>query len=134
LIAALFFTPAYHLLDSPLVIFVLPMAFLSGLLFGSIAMCFTSVAPSMSAYNFLWALVINPMWWFGGAFYPLSTLPPGLRVLAEFIPLTHVVRINRGLVEGDLGWEHLASLAVVLAVTAFFFAFALWTMRRRLIK
>ncbi len=134
LIAALLFTPAYGLIDSPLVIFVLPAAFLSGLLFGSIAMCYTSIAPSMSAYNFLWALVINPMFWFGGAFYPLDTLPGGLRVLAEFIPLTHVVRINRGLVEGSLDWTHAASLAAVLALTAVFLALALWSMRRRLIK
>ena len=134
LTAALLFTPAYGLIDSPVAVLVLPMAFLSGVLFGAMAMCFTSIAPSMSAYNFLWAFVINPMFWFGGAFYPLEELPDGLQVLAQFIPLTHVVEINRGLIEGQLEWTHLANLAVVLATAAAFFALALWSMRRRLIK
>jgi len=134
LIAALLFTPAYGLIDSPLAVLVIPMAFLTGVLFGAMAMCFTSIAPSMSAYNFLWAFVINPMFWFGGAFYPLEQLPDGLQVLAQFIPLTHVVEINRGLIEGQLEWTHLGNLAAVLATAAAFFALALWSMRRRLIK
>ncbi len=134
LIAALFFTPAYGLIDSPLAVLVIPVSFLAGVLFGAMAMCFTSVAPSMSAYNFLWAFIISPMFWFGGAFYPLERLPDGLQVLAQFIPLTHVVEINRGLIEGQLHWSHLGNLAAVLAIAAAFFALALWSMRRRLIK
>ena len=134
LIAALLFTPAYGLIDSPLAVLVIPVAFLAGILFGAMAMCFTSVAPSMSAYNFLWAFIISPMFWFGGAFYPLERLPDGLQVLAQFIPLTHVVAINRGLIEGQLEWSHLGDLAYVVAVAAAFFALALWSMRRRLIK
>lgn len=134
LIAALFFTPAYGLIDSPLAVLVIPVSFLSGVLFGSIAMSFTSVAPSMSAYNFLWAFIINPMFWFGGAFYPLERLPGGLQILAQFIPLTHVVAINRGLIEGQLEWSHLGNLAAVFAIAAAVFALALWSMRRRLVK
>lgn len=134
LVAGLFFTPAYHIIDSPLAVLVLPVAFLSAMLFGAIAMSFTSIAPSMSAYHFLWALVINPMFWFGGAFYPLDQLPGGLRVVAWLIPLTHVVEINRGLIEGDLQWHMLGNLAYVAAMTAAFFSLALWSMRRRLIK
>jgi lipooligosaccharide transport system permease protein len=134
LIAALFFTPAYGLIDSPLAALVLPFSLLYGVLFGAMAMSYTSVAPSMSSYNFLWAFVINPMFWFGGAFYPLDRLPRGLDILAEFIPLTHVVNINRGLVEGELRWSHLGDFAIVLGMAAAFFALAIWSMRRRLIK
>ncbi len=134
LVAALLFTPAYGLIDSPLALLVIPMAFLSGILFGALAMTFTSVAPSMSAYNFLWAFITNPMFWFGGAFYPTESLPDGLQVLAKFIPLTHIVEINRGLVEGQLEWSHLGNLGVVAGTAAVLFAIALWSMRRRLIK
>ena len=132
-LAALLFTPAYGLIDSPLAVLVIPMAFLGGVLFGSMAMSYTSIAPSMSAYNFLWAFVINPMFWFGGAFYPLERLPGALQVVAQFIPLTHVVEINRGLVEGSLSWSHLYNLAVIALYTAAFFSLAIWSMRRRLI-
>ncbi len=134
LVAALLFTPTHSLIDSPLAVLVIPVAFLAGVLFGARAMCFTSVAPSMSSYNFLWAFIISPMFWFGGAFYPLERLPDGLEIVAHFIPLTHVVEINRGLIEGELQWSHLGNLAVLLAFAAAFFALALWSMRRRLIK
>ena len=134
LIAALFFTPAYGLIDSPLAILVIPFALLYSALFGAMAMCYTSIAPSMSSYNFLWAFVINPMFWFGGAFYPLEGMPRGLEILAQFLPLTHVVDVNRGLIEGELHWSLLGNLAVVAAMTAFFFALALYGMRRRLVK
>lgn len=134
LIAAALFTPAYHILQSPLAILAIPNAFIAGLIFGSIAMSFTSIAPSMSAYNFLFAFVINPMFWFGGAFYPLDRLPHGLEILARFLPITHIVEINRGLIEGELHWTHLGNLAVALAYAAIFFSLAIWSMRRRLIK
>ena len=134
LIAALLFTPAYGLIDSPLAVLTIPLAFLAGILFGAMAMSFTSVAPSMSAYNFLWAFIISPMFWFGGAFYPLDRLPGGLQIVAQFIPLTHIVAINRGLIEGQMEWSHLGNLAYVAAAAAGFFALALWSMRRRLIK
>ena len=134
LVAALIFTPAYGIIDSPLAILVIPNAFLAAVLFGAIAMAFTSIAPSMSAYNFLWAFIMNPMFWFGGAFYPLDRLPDGLQVMAWFIPLTHIVAINRGLIEGQLTWWHLANLAYLMAMATALFWLALWSMRRRLIK
>jgi len=134
LIAAALFTPAYGLIDSPMAVLIVPFALLYGVLFASMAMCYTSIAPSMSSYNFLWAFVVNPMFWFGGAFYPLDSLPGGLQVLAQFIPLTHVVEINRALIEGEPAWSNLGNFAVVLGTSAFFFALALWSMRRRLIK
>lgn len=134
LIAAAIFTPWYDILESPLAILAIPNAFLAGLIFGSIAMSFTSIAPSMSAYNFLFAFVINPMFWFGGAFYPLDQLPRSLEILAQLLPITHIVEINRGLIQGEMAWSHLGNLAVALAYAGLFFALALWSMRRRLVK
>lgn len=133
-IAALIFTPAYGLIDSPLALLVLPLAFVAGALFGAMALCYTSFAPSLSSYNFLWSFVINPMFWFGGAFYPLERLPRGLEVLAQFIPLTHVVELNRALVEGDLQWSNLGNLAAILVTGAAFYALAIYSMKRRMIK
>jgi len=134
LVAATIFTFSYSIIQSPLAILAIPVAFLAGLIFGSIAMTFTSWAPSMSAYNFLFAFVINPMFWFGGAFYPLERLPDGLQVLAWFLPITHIVEINRALLTGDVHWSHLGNLVAALAYAVAFFALALWSMRRRLVK
>jgi hypothetical protein len=55
-------------------------------------------------------------------------------VLAWFLPVSHVVAINRGLVEGNLHWSHLGDLIWILVVTAVFFRLAIFLMKRRLIR
>lgn len=134
LVAAALFTAAYNVIESPLAVFTIPLALLTGIIFGSIAMSFTAYAPSMSAYNFMFAFVINPMFWFSGAFYPLDRLPRSLEILAQFLPITHIVELNRALLSGNVHWTHLGNLAVACGYAAIFFSFALWSMRRRLVK
>ena len=134
LVVALVFTPTYSLIDSPLVLLVLPVAALAGLMFASIAMCNTSVAVSLSSLNYFFSLVVTPMFWLGGVFFPLDDLPRGFQVVAWFLPVTHVVAINRALVENELSWSYLGDLAWILVVTAVFFRLAIFSMKRRLIK
>ena len=61
-------------------------------------------------------------------------MPPASPKTYTPVPPTHVVDINRGLIEGELHWSHLGNFAVVFAYAAVFFALALWSMRRRIIK
>jgi lipooligosaccharide transport system permease protein len=105
-----------------------------GVLFGSLAMIVTSVAPSFDFFSYYTELVITPMFFFSGVFFPLDNFPAWMKTLAEFLPLTHAVRISRGLFAAEpitgLGWR-LAGLAV-LAVAAF--TVSVRMMRKRLIK
>lgn len=105
-----------------------------GVLFGSLAMIVTSVAPSFDFFNYYTELVITPMFFFSGVFFPLDRFPGWMKTLAEFLPLTHVVRISRSVFTGEpapgLGWS-LGGL-VVLAAAAFTVSTRM--MRKRLIK
>ena len=56
-----------------------------------------------------------PMMFLSGASLPLEALPAGLRQVADFIPLTYVVKLMRGLWVGD-SWASLAPEVVVLGV------------------
>ncbi|MBI2912387.1 MAG: ABC transporter permease [Chloroflexi bacterium] len=125
---------AWGLLDSPLAILILPAAYLSGLMFASISLCYTSITRSISSLNYFFAIFITPMFWLGGVFFPLDRLPEGLRAASWWIPITHVVKVYRGLAGGDLRWSHLGDLAWVLVVGALFYALALFSMRRRLVR
>ncbi len=127
-------TAAFGLLDSPLVLLVPAMAYISGLMFASISLSYTSVARSISSLNYFFALFVTPQFWLGGVFFPLERLPEGLQTFAWFVPTTHVVDIYRGLVEGTPKWSHLGDLAWVVVVAAAFYYVALWSMRRRLIQ
>jgi lipooligosaccharide transport system permease protein len=105
-----------------------------GILFGSLAMIVTSVAPSFDFFSYYTELAITPMLFFSGVFFPLDKFPPWMRTLAEFLPLTHAVRISRGLFTGEpvsgLGWR----LAVLAVIAAAAFTVSIRMMRKRLIK
>jgi lipooligosaccharide transport system permease protein len=105
-----------------------------GILFGSLAMIVTSVSPSFDFFSFYTELIMTPMLFFSGVFFPLDHFPAWMKALAEFLPLTHAVRISRALFTGEpasgLGWR--LALLVVLAAAAF--TVSVRMMRKRLIK
>jgi lipooligosaccharide transport system permease protein len=125
---------AFLLLDSPMVLLAFPMAYVSGFMFASISLFYTSFARSISSLNYFFALFITPQFWLGGVFFPLERLPEELQVASWFMPTTHVVDIYRGLVEGHLNLSHLGDLAWIGVVAAVFYYLALISMRRRLIQ
>ena len=79
------------------------LRFFGGLMFASMAMCFTSVAPNIDFFNFPSFLFLTPMFFLCGTFFPLTSLPVAAQGIATAVlPLTHVVNITRGLVSGHL--------------------------------
>ncbi len=132
---------AFGLISSPLFLLVIPFAFFGGLMFASMAMCFTSVAPNIDFFNFPSFLFLTPMFFLCGTFFPLTSLPVAAQGIATAIlPLTHVVNVVRGLVTGHLepilGLNPAALIAVslvwIIAVTIFFFVLAINLMKKRL--
>ena len=134
---------AFGLISTPLFLLVIPFAFFGGLMFASIAMCFTSVAPNIDFFNFPSFLFLTPMFFLSGTFFPLTSpsLPYAAQVVAmAVLPLTHVVNVTRGLISGHV--EHilglnpvmliLASLAWIIVVTVFFFILSINLMKKRL--
>jgi len=116
-----------------LVLLLLFMVFI-GILFGSLAMIVTSVAPSFDFFSYYTELVITPMLFFSGVFFPLDNFPAWMKTLAGFLPLTHAVRVSRAVFTGQgeagIGWS-LAGLAVFAAAV---FTVSIRMMRKRLIK
>jgi lipooligosaccharide transport system permease protein len=131
----------FGLIKSPLFLLVVPLAFFGGLMFGSIAMCFTAAAPNIDFFNFPSFLFLTPMFFLSGTFFPLTSLPYAAQVAAmAVLPLTHVVNICRALVtthvEPILGLNPqtllLISLAWIIVVGVFFFIVSINLMKKRL--
>jgi lipooligosaccharide transport system permease protein len=126
---------AFGLVDLRYAVILLPLGFLAGLLFASVGMICTAIVPSIDSFNYPIFLFITPMFLFSGTFFPMSILPEGLKILGyAVLPLTHVVRIARGLTLGILEANLLLSLLWMLAVSAVTFVLAINLMRRRLIQ
>jgi lipooligosaccharide transport system permease protein len=126
---------AFGLVDLRYAVILLPLGFVAGLLFASVGMICTAVVPSIDTFNYPIFLFVTPMFLFSGTFFPMSILPEGLKVLAyALLPLTHVVRIARGLTLGAPEGSLLLSFFWMLAVSAVTFILAINSMRRRLIQ
>jgi len=125
---------AFGAVESALAILIVPLAFLPGLMFATISLCYTSIARSISTLNYFFAAFITPQFWLAGVFFPLDRLPQWVQTVAWFTPAYHVVNVYRGLIGGEPRWSHLGDLAWMLVVTGLFYCVAVYAMRRRLVK
>jgi lipooligosaccharide transport system permease protein len=123
---------AFQLVHSPWAMLVPALSFLEGMMFSAIAVVFTSIVPSIYSFNYFFSLFVTPMFFFSGVFFPLSSFPQAVQTLSWIAPLTPVVRLNRGLINGEFRLDLLWSLAIIIALTALFFLISLVTMKRRL--
>ncbi|MCL1977790.1 MAG: ABC transporter permease [Candidatus Bathyarchaeota archaeon] len=131
------------LITSPLFLLIPVIAFFGGLMLSGIAMCFTAVAPSIDFFNYPFFLLITPMMFLSGTFFPLASLPETAQGLAlAVLPLTHIVNLTRGTLTGStetlfgLNIHALIPLSLIwiAIVTIAFFIISINLMKKRLTR
>jgi lipooligosaccharide transport system permease protein len=130
----LLMSAAFQLVESPWAVLILPVTFVEGIVFAAISLFYTSVVPSIYAFNFFFTLIINPLFLLSGVFFPLDAFPEVLRTASWFTPLRPAVEIVRGLFKGQMPENLWLSIVVMAAYIIIFFSITLVTMRRRLTK
>jgi lipooligosaccharide transport system permease protein len=133
-LAILIVIAAFGLVHSPWALLTIPISVLAGLMFSSIALVVTSVAPTIYTFNYFFTLFITPMFFFSGVFFPLDAFSSTVQKLCWISPLTPVANLSRALVSGHPGDGAWWGLAIIIGLTAVFFPLALVMMRRRLLK
>lgn len=113
---------------------VLVLMVFTGLLFSSLAMIVTSFSPSFDFFNYYTELVITPMLFFSGVFFPLDNFPAWMKTLAGFLPLTHAVKVSRAAFSGTPQPGLIGNILVILVLETIAFSIAVRTMKKRLIK
>ncbi len=125
---------AFGLIVFPHSLLIIPFAFLAGLLFSCIAMCFTAVTPNINSLTYPSILFITPMFLFSGTFFPLSLLPQTVQYFAlATLPLAHIVIVIRSLASGILDVSILFSLVWMIVVTAILFLLSINLMKKKLV-
>ena len=120
---------------TPLFLLIPPLSFLVGLLFSSIAMCFTAIVPNIDSFNYPNFLFITPMFLLSGTFFPLTSMPELVQIAAQiFLPLTNAVTVTRAFAIGNIQLSVLLNLAWILIVTPIFVILSINLMKKRLIK
>ncbi len=123
----------FGLVKSPMILLVVPLLFLTGLIFAEIAMIFTAIVPGIDSFNYFYTLLMTPMFLFSGIFFPVDTLPDVVTKIAFFTPLYHLVNICRSLSQGELfmvRWD----IAWICAAAFLLAPYPFRLMQRRIIK
>jgi lipooligosaccharide transport system permease protein len=124
----------FGLMGSPWMALSPALYLLEGLMFAAMALIVTAFVPSYDYYAYYFSLVISPMFFFSGIFFPLSSMPAWVENLAWFFPLTHAVNISRALAAGAPHIGLLADVTWMAVFTLICAWIAVKLIKRRLIK
>lgn len=118
----------------PSLLLLLLLMIFVGILFASLAMIVTSVSPSFDFFNYYTELIITPMLFFSGVFFPLDRFPAWMKTLSNFMPLTHAVKISRAVFSGEYDSGLILNFLVILVLEMIAFYIGIKMMKKRLIK
>jgi lipooligosaccharide transport system permease protein len=123
---------AFGAVESPLGVLAIPVTVLVGLAFTAPLAAWAAHTQTEVSFVAIFRFVILPMFLFSGTFFPISSLPAPLEVLAWFTPLWHGVTLCRDLTLGDVSPLDLAHVAYLLAFIGVGLVAARFTYTRRL--
>ena len=91
-----------------------------GLAMFAIGYSIASLAPNARGAQVIGMVIFYPMMFLSGAAIPLEVMPETIQKVADFLPLTYVVRLLRGLWFGNTLGDHLLEIAVIGGVLLVF--------------
>ena len=113
---------------------VMPVVLLLGLAFSGLGLIMTAFARTYEFFIFYFTLVISPMMFLSGVFYPRTALPNSIQVIGAFLPLTHGADLARGLTLGMTMVHPWLDVLVLAAYATGGLSLAVLLVRRRLLK
>jgi lipooligosaccharide transport system permease protein len=122
---------ALNISRAPTLILALPLLGFVGVTFASIALVFNALAKGYDFFTYYFTLVMTPMTFLSGVYFPIEQMPLWLQWVANVLPLTAAVELVRPLVIGQWPGEVLRPLAVLVAYAAGGYYLALVLTRRR---
>jgi lipooligosaccharide transport system permease protein len=124
---------AFGAVDSPLAVLAVPVTVLVGLSFSGPIAAWAAHSQNEVSFVAIFRFVILPMFLFSGTFFPISSLPVPLEVIAWLTPLWHGVTLCRDLTLGTVSIGDLGHLAYLVAFVTVGLVAARTTYRRRLV-
>ncbi len=115
----------------PTLLLVLPLLALVGMMFSALGLIMNAVAKSYDFFTYYFSLVLTPMTFLSGIFFPLTAMPVWLQRIAEVLPLQAAVQLIRPLFFGH--WDARAGLhlSILLGYLAAGWLLARWLTHRR---
>lgn len=118
----------------PHTLLVLPLLFLIGMMFASLGLVINAIAQGYDFFTYYFTLVLTPMIFLSGVYYPTAQLPVLLEVISQFLPLSAAVHLVRPLILGQWPSTPIADIVIMLLYSGAAFYVATILTRRRLLK
>jgi len=119
---------------APTMLLALPVLAFVGITFASIALVFNAVAQGYDFFTYYFTLVITPMTFLSGVYFPIDQMPPWLQHVAHVLPLTSAVELVRPLIIGRWPAQVVQPMAILAAYAATGYFVALVLTRRRFFR
>lgn len=130
-VAILLVIAALGISRAPTMIVALPLLFFVGITFASIALVFNALAKGYDFFTYYFTLVLTPMTFLSGIYFPVEQLPQWLQALSAALPLRAAVEVVRPLVIGEWPGQWLRPLGVLAAYALGSYYLAVVITRRR---
>jgi lipooligosaccharide transport system permease protein len=117
-----------------LALWILPLGFLVGLVFGAFGLVMNALAPGYDFFTYFFTLVLTPMLLFSGVYFPVDQMPAWLAGVASFLPLKHAIDLARPLMMSNVPTNVALHVLVLLLYAIVTYYVALTLTRRRLLK
>ncbi|MGQ0710270.1 MAG: ABC transporter permease [Rhodoferax sp.] len=122
---------ALNISHSPKLLAAWPILLGVGITFSCIALIFNALAKGYDFFTYYFTLLLTPMTFISGVFFPLEQLPTALRVVADWLPLSNAVALVRPLFLDQWPTDVLRPALVLLTYTVGSFWLALGLTRKR---
>ena len=119
---------------APTMLLALPVLGLVGVTFASVALVFNALAKGYDFFTYYFTLVLTPMTFLSGVYFPIEQMPAWLQAVASVLPLSAAVELVRPLVLGSLPEDLVRPLLILAAYAAGGYYLALVLTRRRFFK
>ena len=129
--AILFVMLALNISHSPKLVVAWFVLIGVGITFSCIALIFNALAKGYDFFTYYFTLFMTPMMFLSGVFFPLEQLPPVVRAVSHWLPLTNAVELVRPLFMDQWPTDVPRHVLVLAAYTVAAFWTALALTRKR---
>jgi lipooligosaccharide transport system permease protein len=119
---------------APTMLLALPVLGLAGITFASLALVFNALAKGYDFFTYYFTLVVTPMTFLSGVYFPIAQMPPWLQGIAQVLPLKAAVDLVRPLVLGNIPADPLGPLLILTGYACSGYYLALVLTRRRFLR
>jgi lipooligosaccharide transport system permease protein len=110
---------------------LLPFCVLVGVTFSAVALIFNALAKGYDFFTYYFTLILTPMVFISGVYFPLSQMPLVMQWVAKVLPLYHAVELIRPLFLGQWPTQIALHVAVLIVYAVVGYVVAMRLTRKR---